>query len=104
MHIQVYPKATIFYNNYTNIIILDPDIRYKECKENQTDSHTNILQYLSSKKQQNIKINHKQKRNILVIAPCHTSIGKSITTSHANKTCTTHSQHITTFVKLLTQN
>ena len=45
-------KATIFHNNnYTNIIISDPDITPEKCKENVKHIHTTITsQYLSSKK------------------------------------------------------
>ena len=44
-------KATIFHSNeYTNIIISEPDIASEECTENFKHIHTTItLQYLSSR-------------------------------------------------------
>ena len=45
-------KATIFHNNeHTNIIISEPDITAKECRENLKHIHTTVTsQYLSSRK------------------------------------------------------
>ena len=73
-------KATIFINNeYTNIIISEPDITPEECREYLKHIHTTITsQYLSSRK------NNKVTNTML----------------YAYKTSTTESQQIATLAKL----
>ena len=48
-------KSTIFYNNdYTDIIILDPETTPEECEENHNHIHiANTSQYLGCKNPQN---------------------------------------------------
>ena len=91
MHIQIHRKneSHIFRNNeYTNIIISEPEMTHEECSKNHKHIHTTITsQYLICRK--NNKITNTTPYDIPFIRT-------NITTSYAYKTGTTPSQRITT--------